>query len=194
MTHRLSQARSRATLEKILAAAEAVVARDGFGGLTLDGVAAAAGISKGGLLYHFRSKDALIVAVAARKLDLLSEGMDRAAAARRGLPHPTLAGMIAHSTETYRNDEGFSRALLVAAVENSESLVHFREAFADVMARVRAEGTRPDMALAILFGVMGLQVMRTLGVTDLHPAEAETIFAALSDLAASMPAVADPND
>jgi AcrR family transcriptional regulator len=46
----------RDTRSQILDAAEAVVMCQGVRNLTLDAVAAHAGISKGGLLYHFRSK------------------------------------------------------------------------------------------------------------------------------------------
>lgn len=46
--------------EKILGAAYRVVQQHGAGHLTLENVAWEAGVSKGGLLYHFRSKDDLI--------------------------------------------------------------------------------------------------------------------------------------
>ncbi|EHQ05507.1 TetR/AcrR family transcriptional regulator [Leptonema illini] len=46
--------------EKILEAAYRVVQQHGAGHLTLENVAWEAGVSKGGLLYHFRSKDDLI--------------------------------------------------------------------------------------------------------------------------------------
>jgi AcrR family transcriptional regulator len=48
------------TKERILEAATNVVARDGSNKLTLEAVAAEAGVSKGGLLYHFPSKRALL--------------------------------------------------------------------------------------------------------------------------------------
>ncbi len=47
------------TRERILDALESVVAQDGPAGATLEAVAAKAGISKGGLLYHFGTKEAL---------------------------------------------------------------------------------------------------------------------------------------
>ena len=50
----------------LLDAAEAVVARQGVANLTFDAVAAEAGMSKGGLLHHFRSKDRLVEALVAR--------------------------------------------------------------------------------------------------------------------------------
>jgi AcrR family transcriptional regulator len=48
---------------RLLEAAAAVVRRDGPRALTLDAVAAEAGVSKGGLLYHFPTKDALVEAL-----------------------------------------------------------------------------------------------------------------------------------
>ncbi|RYE93109.1 MAG: TetR/AcrR family transcriptional regulator, partial [Myxococcales bacterium] len=54
------------TRERLLDAAEAVVIEQGVARLTLDAVAAAARTSKGGLLYHFASKDALVVGLVGR--------------------------------------------------------------------------------------------------------------------------------
>ena len=59
--------------ERILKAAEAIVARDGAGHLTLDAVAAEAGISKGGLLYHFRTKRHLIAGILQAHCEALHE-------------------------------------------------------------------------------------------------------------------------
>ena len=49
--------------ERILDAALAVADRVGAAHLTLDAVATEAGVSKGGLLYHFASKDLLLKGV-----------------------------------------------------------------------------------------------------------------------------------
>ncbi|NDE08813.1 MAG: TetR/AcrR family transcriptional regulator, partial [Chloroflexi bacterium] len=46
--------------DSILAAAAQLISREGARRLTLDAVAAEAHLSKGGLLYHFSSKDDLI--------------------------------------------------------------------------------------------------------------------------------------
>src|SRR5262249_54687321 len=54
---------------KLMDAAEAVVVREGIANLTLDAVAAEAGISKGGLLHHFRSKDDLVKGMVTRSAE-----------------------------------------------------------------------------------------------------------------------------
>jgi AcrR family transcriptional regulator len=58
------------TKEQILKAAAAVINTEGVLALTLDAVAKNAGISKGGLLYHFPSKDALLAGM----VDYLMQG------------------------------------------------------------------------------------------------------------------------
>ncbi len=50
------------TRERLVEAAFATVRELGVSGLTLEAVARQAGVSKGGLLHHFRSKDALVEA------------------------------------------------------------------------------------------------------------------------------------
>ena len=54
---------ARSNRDKILDATVQVALRDGVMAMTLDAVAQEAGVSKGGLLYHFRSKDDLIAAM-----------------------------------------------------------------------------------------------------------------------------------
>lgn len=56
----------RDTRNEVLDAAEALVAESGVIALTFEAVARATGISKGGILYHFPSKDALTAAMIER--------------------------------------------------------------------------------------------------------------------------------
>ena len=60
---------------ELLDAAIAVIRRDGARALTLDAVAAEAGVSKGGVLYHFASKRALIDGLLERWLDDFEAGL-----------------------------------------------------------------------------------------------------------------------
>jgi AcrR family transcriptional regulator len=48
---------------KILEAAVDIVQREGITGVTLESVAAEAGLTKGGLMYHFPTRDALLQAI-----------------------------------------------------------------------------------------------------------------------------------
>lgn len=67
------------TRDRILDALEEMLLDQGLTKVTLETVAANAGISKGGLLYHFKSKDAMIAAMVRRLGDLSDEQRARAA-------------------------------------------------------------------------------------------------------------------
>jgi AcrR family transcriptional regulator len=70
--------------DRILEAAERVVTDVGPAHLTLELVAQAAGMSKGGLLYHFPSKESLLVALAKRYVDGIERSIETAKAALPG--------------------------------------------------------------------------------------------------------------
>ncbi|MEW9556313.1 TetR/AcrR family transcriptional regulator [Nonomuraea sp. NPDC050783] len=55
--------------DELLDAAEAILCDQGSAALTLTAVADRAGVSKGGLLYHFNSKEALIKGMVERLID-----------------------------------------------------------------------------------------------------------------------------
>ena len=62
----MKRTRSTNCRERVLEAAEAVVIARGDNEMTLEGVAARAGGGKGGLLYHFPSKNSLVQAMVSR--------------------------------------------------------------------------------------------------------------------------------
>jgi AcrR family transcriptional regulator len=68
----------------ILHAAAVVVRREGAEALTLDAVAAEAGVSKGGLLYHFPTKDALIQGMLVAALDRFDDDLAQQAQGEPG--------------------------------------------------------------------------------------------------------------
>ncbi|CAH0182888.1 MULTISPECIES: TetR/AcrR family transcriptional regulator [unclassified Microbacterium] len=61
--------------ERVLDAFEAILIDDGERAATLEATAAAAGVSKGGLLYHFGSKDDLAMGMTDRLLRLVDEDL-----------------------------------------------------------------------------------------------------------------------
>lgn len=65
------------TRNKLLEAAAHIILTQGAAHLTLDQVAQAAGISKGGLLHHFPTKEALLIGLLQRSFDLLHARIPR---------------------------------------------------------------------------------------------------------------------
>lgn len=93
--------------EKLLTAFEHLVLSEGERAATLDAVAARAGVSKGGLLYHFPHRQALVDAALARCEEMAREDLTRLTQSPRGAAREFLA------TSLY-DDSPLDRSLMVA--------------------------------------------------------------------------------
>jgi AcrR family transcriptional regulator len=149
--------------ERILEAACAVAGRSGVAALTLDAVAAEAKVSKGGLLYHFPSKEALLSGM----VDMLCRTCrDIAAAAAQADPEPlgrsARAYLAACAGDLWRSSRW--TALVGALVFNPELLAAWR---ADVLAGRAAdeeEGVDPAAAEIVRLAADGMWVWGVLGL------------------------------
>lgn len=100
--------RTDSARDRILVAYEDLLIETGERGATLDAVAARAGVSKGGLLYHFGSKDALTEGLIARLMDLTEADVELMLAAP--------AGVVDYMVRTSVNvGSAFDRTLIAAA-------------------------------------------------------------------------------
>lgn len=70
--------------DSLLSAYQALLLAEGHRATTLEAVAAGAGVSKGGLLYHFRSKEALAEALVERLDELVGEDREAMRSAEDG--------------------------------------------------------------------------------------------------------------
>lgn len=118
--------------ERMLDAAARLVVDRGAAHLTLDAVAAAAGVSKGGLLYHFPSKSALLEAMVLRHLkDVEDRAASHARVAWDGAGEPPLtyhvAGRVRALIEKNCTQRAMGAALLAASVGDSALLDPLRE-------------------------------------------------------------------
>lgn len=150
--------------EEILKAATDLIASAGFKGVPLETFAAACGMTKAGMLHHFPSKDALLVAVLERRdeLDLISVGdaLD---------PAPDPASARALMTAVVRRNLTQRPILRLYAVLAAEALSPDHPAHAYFQARLRDGRTmfehhilawhhRPDLAAVELLSFLeGLQ-------------------------------------
>src|SRR5476651_2729859 len=82
------------TRTRVLDAAEAIVRAKGVAGLTLDAAAREAGVSKGGLLYHFASKEALLTGLLARLAEFVTEDFQANVAAQPEGPGRVAGAML----------------------------------------------------------------------------------------------------
>jgi AcrR family transcriptional regulator len=141
------------TRGRLLEAAGAVIRRDGAQSLTLDAVAAQAGVSKGGLLYHFGSKRELLDGLVERWLDEFQRDIDEA-----GGTFPI--GYVRASDGAKAEEAG----LLAALIADPAVLATVRERYATWQDRVVTEGGDPVEATVARLAADGLWLADLLGI------------------------------
>jgi AcrR family transcriptional regulator len=158
--------------EAILLAAEKIVARHGPASLTLESAAAEANVSKGGLFYHFRSKEVLLQEMIRRALRQLGEEREKVA---DSLSCERNAVMKAHIIGTLRHLEGQQPVLaaVIAAIANNPKLVDpMRESFKDDFQALCLNLSLSMEDTAILFlAAQGLLLLELLHLSFLTPSQ-----------------------
>lgn len=146
------------TREKILVAACQLIARDGVSKLTLDMVAQEAGVSKGGLLYHFKSKDALITGMVHHMLDFYTMKAEERVAQEQKEDSPgKWTRAFIHATCSIKQENREIGAGLIAAVANNpELLLPVRQYYQDWQKRLQKDGLDPALAALIRLAADGL--------------------------------------
>ncbi len=153
------------TYDAILDAAEVVVRRDGTAGLTLEAVAAEAGVSKGGLLYHFKSKDALVAGMVARMNRQFAAAYEAGAALDADLPGArTRAYLRAMVGEERPPEKNLTGSALLAAIALAPSLIDpLREQYAQWRDDVAHDDISPEDAAIVMLAADGLWMADVLG-------------------------------
>jgi AcrR family transcriptional regulator len=103
--------KAQETRNKILHAALQVIDHSGVHSLTIDGVIAESGITRGGVQYHFRSKEALEIAL----LEKCTEDFLENVASRAGHNYTStqwVLGMIDHTFDPTIEHKGLWKSLL----------------------------------------------------------------------------------
>ena len=179
--------RAQASRDKILAAAESLILEKGVANLTLDAVAASAGVSKGGLLYHFASKEAVMIALVERLVASVEVDLQRAYDAEPDGPGRAVRAMIAESQCRTATDlpqrERLGAALLGAAGSNPELLAPMRQAFSGWMGMLEHDGLPAGEALVIAAALDGLTFWSLFGLYSPSPASVREAMSVLQKLA-----------
>ncbi|HEY5222347.1 MAG TPA: TetR/AcrR family transcriptional regulator [Microbacteriaceae bacterium] len=158
------------TRERILDAFELLLINDGERAATLDAVAANAQVSKGGLLYHFASKEALIQSLLQRLRTLVTEDVERMRAAPEGVVEYFIRTSIA-STDTAQS--ALERAIVACACLAQGSHTDVRDAIRSMqatwLATITDAGTDPVAARIVALVGDGLYFNSSMGLTDETP-------------------------
>ena len=168
--------RKKDSRESILQAAEEIVARRGPAHLTLETAANEAKVSKGGLFYHFRSKEALLEAMIRRSMELLESEHVKVAESLTGDRNGKLKANI---IGTLRHLEGQRPVLtaVIAAIANDPKLVEpMRESIRKEFQELSKDLTLRTEDIAILFlASQGLLLMELLNLSFLTPSQVRRV-------------------
>lgn len=150
-----------ATRKKILRAADEVATSTGAGTMSLDAVAAHAGISKGGLLYHFPTKSALLQSLVSEHLEKIESYLESTRDWSR--PNGVINAVLNHFEEEWRQNlpEG---GLLAALAEDPTILAPVGDYHRRFLTKLDKNSTAPDTARTVYFAIVGLRNSRLLGM------------------------------
>jgi AcrR family transcriptional regulator len=169
--------------DRILDAAEQLVSAAGASNLTLDAVAQTAGVSKGGLLYHYPNKEALLVAMLERHCEQIDARCELARSTLAADGRSSQASQLkAHVLGMLRSNAvraDLGTALLAAAANNPSLLDPIRQRYADTIGRLTSHPCSFPRAAIVALAVDGLMMGEVWRLTPFTPEQREQIVAEL---------------
>jgi AcrR family transcriptional regulator len=168
--------------ESILDAAEAVAVTQGAVRLTLDAVARQAQVSKGGVMYHFPSKDALLQALVTRAIERSHAARAKLQPDRAG-PGEVLRAYVRASVGDPLGNDRVSGALLSVVASDPKLMEPVREFFRRRLPAI-SKGVPFERAALVHLATEGLWLMDLLGASPFSRAQRAKIVRLLSQLAA----------
>ena len=178
--------------DKLLDAAEAVVARDGPSKLTLESVAAEAGVSKASVVYDHKTKQALIEALVRRAL-ARDNDFNAAAAERLGdTDARVVRGRIAAAADPLPPAQRAVALSLCAALAQDAGLRECMQANqAAVIEAVQRDAAQPRSALIAYLALEGLKLLESLDFHTFPTAQRDRLLREIEALV-DPPALLDP--
>jgi AcrR family transcriptional regulator len=161
--------------DKVLDAAEALVAEKGASALSFDAVAKAAGITKGGVQYAFGTRSGLIRAMITR----WGDAFDREVMERRGdrsSPEAVIQAHIAATRDADEAENSRSAVMLTALLQHPDEVPITRDWYNARLAELDLS-TPDDRKLALAFlASEGAFLLRSLQLIDLDDAQWSALF------------------
>lgn len=162
--------------DAVLDAAEAVILETGGRSFTLDAVAERAGISKGGLVYTFATKDDLIHAALAREIARFQEAVRQRLGSRSARPDEVV---LAHIDEALSEDAASTQkaAFLITALVHAPAMLEpVRCLYRSLLDPLQSgKGQAKEIRHALL-AVEGAFLLKGLGFVEISSQELRSVF------------------
>jgi len=171
----------QSTPERIRRAAAELIRQEGAGNLTLAAVAKTAGISKGGLLYHYPNKRALLQGLWVHLLST-REGVSAQLAGHKSSDdgaNPANAAAVVNAVidadfDLPADERVMAQALLAASSEDPTLLAPAKAHLSHLFSALAADPSETE-AQSILLASQGLQLLEMLGLLTLAEADRQRI-------------------
>lgn len=169
---------------RILEAAERLVCEMGAAHLRLDLVAELAAVSKGGLLYHFDSKQSLLQALVERYLQGVEQCTERASdalgdRADDGRLKARILGLLAEDPRA----RALGAALLGTFVNAPALLRPIRELIASDLRQLAGSTANFSLAAIVTLAIDGLMLRESMGISSFSKQQREALVDELMRLA-----------
>lgn len=160
--------RENDTRNRVLDAAERIIQHQGVPALTLAAAAREAGVSKGGLLYHFASKEALLLGMIERLAQCFRHQFEAVLATVPEGPGRVARAVIAWHFGIERaqvQEAERSAAIFLAAHHHFPQLLDPVRRIAELIReQLRHDGLKPGRALAVMAACDGLFLNHVFGM------------------------------
>lgn len=174
--------------QAILDAGEAVVARLGAASLTLDAVAAEAGISKASVIYDFKTKQALIEAIVERAFRRDREHHATAEAELAAPDSVAIRGRIKVAAEPPPEEfKPVALSLSMALTLDADLRSRMQKSQAETISRIVETASSPKGALLAYLAVEGLKFLEYLDFHHFSPDERARIIREIDWLVTATP-------
>jgi AcrR family transcriptional regulator len=173
-----------ATRRSVLAAAAEIVVREGASKLTLDAVAERCGLSKGGILHHFSTKDSLISAMiedAAREFEADLQRNMQGESGPGSFARAFLRACLDRDGIVTRTLK-VSAGIVAAVAINAQLLAPLRSRYDEWIARLEDDGIDPAIAELVRSAADGLWLGNVLELGHTSAALRQRVFTKLIEL------------
>jgi AcrR family transcriptional regulator len=169
--------------QQVLDAAARIVRERGAAALTFEELATESGVTRGGITYHFPTKDELLRALVDRDHGRWSETLARHCAAAGADPAGPLIAYVRTASTHDPEHRRFVSGMLSAVAHQPELLDGCRALYRSQLPDLERGGDRAFDALVVLLAADGLFWMEQLGFLDLPADVRERLIARLEALA-----------
>jgi len=170
--------------DKIVDAAEKVVIKVGAAHMTLDAVAEKASVSKGGLLYHFPSKEALLKGMLERRMQRSREVLEKKSAELQNGPTREIkAYILSRLGRDRKTTDRVGASLLAAIAHNPKLLDPARRDYRGRLNKLIPAGLGFERAAVIVLAVDGLRLLELLSLSPFNETQRKKVMEELLRLA-----------